>query len=160
MKKDPLSSAGNGNMFEGPARTASYEAKAGEKTPRSSCQTIQRVQRAEGRAPRSSTQTIMCFQTIQRNFQGKRRVLESRTKSRRSTIVRACWWFIMCRAICKHGVRACGETNSRLSASKTSKLPIEMIRNPGAGESWAYCTLFSHRYKTQKHICRAKKNKN
>ena len=44
---------GTGECFEGPARRASYEGKAREKTPRRSCQTIQRNQRAEGRAPHS-----------------------------------------------------------------------------------------------------------
>ena len=44
---------GTGECFEGLARSASYEGKAREKTPRRSCQTIQRNQPAEGRAPRS-----------------------------------------------------------------------------------------------------------
>ena len=61
---------------KGPPRTASNEAKAGEKTPRSSCQTIQRNQRAEGRVPRSSTQAGS-RQSVQRKFQGKGTALES-----------------------------------------------------------------------------------
>ena len=167
-KKDPLSSAGNGRMFEVPARTASYEAKAGEKTTRSSCQTIQRNQRAEGRVPRSSTQTSS-FRTVQRVQRAEGRAPRSSTQtivlSNDPTKVprkeKSAWepnekskidyctsvlmiYNIYRRAICKHGCEHAERcTNSRLSASKTSRLPIEMIRKPGAGESRAYCTLFS-----------------